>query len=204
MKTLDTYGDNMPRIRLFFGAHVVLFLFFMFFWCGVSHAYFVYFNDVLTSVGEVDEFKYGEKLKNSGENQEKKWVVDVLGIDIDFKIKNEINGESWIQVDQKGYKYIYAFYIPEKPEYFLIKTGNNKNDNSGIDLTHFLFENKSGFDWAVINLKMFGADYTIKNIGKLSHLVEYDVVSMPEPSALLLLSFGLIGLSFVARRSRKC
>lgn len=173
----------------------------------ISHAYSVFYNDEIANVGSVDKYISSDKLSNSGEETEQNWVESVLGFKVEFVDKNEFNSKSmysWIQVHSKESS-IYALYMPEEPDYFLIKTGNNKKENSGLEFTHFLFENIKGLDWAVVNLACFGDDYTIKNIGKLSHLVGYDdIVSAPEPSALLLLGFGLIALSFVARCRRRC
>lgn len=198
----------MTGSRLLLVAHFVLAPYLMLFWAGASHAYSVYYNENLINIGELDVFIDSAKLSKKGLNAEKEWVESILKSKVEFTQKYEFESEEdvpWIQVSQGAPSRIYAFHLEDEPEYFLIKTGNNRNENSGQNLTHFLFRNNEGFDWAVIDLADFGEGYTIKEIGKLSHLVGYDdIVSAPEPSALLLLGSGLIGLSFVARVRRRC
>jgi len=54
----------------------------IFVWCGDSHAYSIYDGDSSNYVGEVDEFIESAKLKNSGEDQERLWVTEILGFEV--------------------------------------------------------------------------------------------------------------------------
>jgi len=146
-------------------------------------------------------------LPESGKYTEQTWVEDVLEFKVEFRDKYEFErkNDSWIHISSEESSTIYACHILGQPKYCLIQTGNNITENFNLNLTHFLFKYNACFDLVIVNLAAFGSDYTIKNMLKLIYLAGYDdIVSTPEPSALLLLGSGFIGLSFVFRCRRRC
>lgn len=158
-------------------------------------------------VGSLDVFIDRTCLQNSGEEYERKWVESVLNFKIEFLDKYNFNEKSssdsiqWLSSDQDNS--VFALYLVERPEYFLVKTGNNKKNNSGLDYTHFLFKNEIGLDWAVIDLaSTFGINYSIQEIGKLSHLSEYSPISTPEPSTFILVGITLLGFGVLALKRK--
>jgi hypothetical protein len=89
---------------------------------------------------------------------------------------------------------------PKSPDYFMIKTGNIGSP----DIRNFLFENKFDFEWAVVDwsniLDLFDEGTTM-DITAFSHIGEINPV--PEPSTILLLGTGLVGLVCYRRKRNK-
>lgn len=79
------------------------------------------------------------------------------------------------------------------PAYYIIKTGNL----AGSDCRWFLFSNNQMLDWAVINLQ--GEGYNLLGMGKISHIG----APVPEPTTLILLGAGLIGVAGLRRKIKK-
>jgi hypothetical protein len=93
---------------------------------------------------------------------------------------------------------------PKSPDYFMIKTGNIGTP----DTRNFLFDNLLGLDndpeWAVVAFGDILGEFdevTSMDITKFSHIGEVNPV--PEPSTILLLGTGLVGLVCYRRKRNK-
>ncbi|HHO76506.1 MAG TPA: PEP-CTERM sorting domain-containing protein [Deltaproteobacteria bacterium] len=190
-----------------------------------SSAWSFYINDGgYVDVGELDIYLASATQEDvggsSGDAEELNWINTTLfglGLissyytDTDFDKIETDDGAGWLQAYSTpgvvaDYTFAYNLVTSEGetlyPDYFLVKTGNLRDD---VDYRWFLFQNNELLDWAVINLQEQG--YSLLEIGKISHIDNVGgAAPVPEPATMILLGSGLIGLAGIRRKlaSKDC
>ena len=147
----------------------------------------------VTTVGSQDTLLASTDMGTSGDRTEIGWVESVLQVPtITFDSKYGSQPASWEPTDGGG---LWALNLMGNPDYFLIKTGNNRIN--GLDT--YLFKNNDDFSWAVIDLNDI---YCVVGVSKISHLDEFGS-SVPEPGTMVLLGSGLLGLAIWGKRRKR-
>lgn len=150
----------------------------------------------ISTVETADNLIASANLGNSGDTDVANWVSEQLGTSVTFGEKTECDsGCGWESVTGTSATDLYAFELTNSPAWFLVKTGNG----SSIGARHFLFENVGSLDFAVFSLSQLGFASNV-TITKVSHVSEFGSTAVPEPSAMALLSLGLIGVALGRRR----
>ena len=169
-----------------------------------------------TDVGGYDTFLHSGTI-GSGFDEEQTWTLNYLssiGVDTsDFTMyKNEDiieDGEltydfmaDWHQTNEVADAWAFNFRFTDEPAYFLIKIGTGNLPEGTPD--HYLFENETSLDWAVVLLTGDLNIESVINIGRISHLNEFGgSAPVPEPATLMLIGTGLIGMAGFRRKFKK-
>ena len=148
----------------------------------------------LAQVGSLDTLIGATTLGDSGDDTEKDWIADVLGIpsnELTYSKVTSSGGANWQSLGGS----VFAFDLGSEPGWFMLKTGN------GATYRNFLFENLGSLQYAAIDFNDLG--FGSINIGKISHVsAAGDPTSVPEPVSLAGLGAGLAAIAVKLRRQK--
>jgi hypothetical protein len=157
--------------------------------------------------GGADELvKYGNESPDDA--SEKAFLAGILGVSADEVEFNKFDNAKWEQVvGGTAGTNLWGFNFGDlQPLAFLIKTGANVTYAGGTYNMFGYLNNAVGgtapLSWGVIDLALFGRSAGKVEIAMVSHVSSGGSVAVPEPSSLLLLGAGLLGLVVMRRRQR--
>lgn len=147
-----------------------------------------------TDVGGLDTFlSQKHKLANSSPTTETNWVNSILDPDTTFVLKEE--KVTYYATESAT---VFAFELQSEPGYFLVKNAT----------WWALFENNANSDWGVIDISLLDPGFNLHKLNDMtiSHVTEFGQftqIQVPEPSSLLVVGLGLLGLCAARRRAQK-
>lgn len=150
-------------------------------------------------VGELDPYIDSTILSNYGDKTELNWINDTLTTEEDFTLSefHKIDGSiTYYAVDESTDTW--AFQLTYTPAFFAVKFGNGSGTSAEKFDAIALYQNVSSLDWGVIQLTG-----DIKSIEAYSHRAEVGAAPVPEPSTILLLGLGLVGIAGIGRKKIK-
>lgn len=188
--------------------------------CLISSSSFAYLlTDGITEVGEVDQILSSTYLDNSSDAAE----AALLGIEEDqlFKIEEDALDLQAVDCSPAGVSdcddSVIAQFLGDGVvgDLFVVKVGNlaGGKPNPSVPNT-FVVENSALGEWAVVSLiDLIGEDLFDKMLGdstlealladgenfKISHYA----AAVPEPSTMLLMVTGLLGLGFASKKKKQ-
>lgn len=165
------------------------------------------------NVGGLDNIIGSADLGNSGYQSELQWTQNLLsslyGGDLSdywFPENSDINGWSgFTLVDGEDpnnpdvYGLDFAQYLTNYPAFYFIKYGDG--GIPGLN-SHQMYENIVELQWAVISLNAVSTALNF-DIQRVSHIQGTQGQPVPEPTTMLLLGSGLIGLAGLGRKKLK-
>jgi hypothetical protein len=145
---------------------------------------------MMTDVVSVDKLIFADNLGNSSNATEIKFIEDHSTFVVPYYAKFDTGEGDWTNVEGTIWAYDFGTL---GTDLFVIKTGNLKL-KSAVDT--FLYKTVASRQYAVIDFADFGTEM---NAGKISHIG----APVPEPSTILLLGSGLLGLGWYGRKRKK-
>ena len=145
---------------------------------------------MMTDVGSVDTLIFADYLGDSGNATEIKFIEDNSTFVVPYYAQFDTVEGDWKNVEGTIWAYDFGKL---GTDLFVIKTGNLKLNP---ELNTFLYKNVASRQYAVIGFADFG---TAMNAGKISYIG----APVPEPSTVLLLCIGLLGLGWYGRKRKK-
>jgi hypothetical protein len=175
---------------------VVFFLVFCF--SSTAHALMYTIDNGNTDVGYLDVIKASAEAKNAKDREA--FFQTVVGTDTPFS-KDEGMGDKsidpypWVVADQSPNVVVYDFaphFGSILPDFYLLKFGKSIESSQ----RSVILENVGNLQYAVIDLSAFGEKVDMYAISSIT-------VPVPEPSTLLFLGCGLLGLGWYGRKRKK-